>query len=484
MMFFDQYPEFVDRDLRKTRGTTQVTSESLSKRCEVLLPEWSVKGMRVLDLGHCAGAMGQWSLANGAKHYTGVDIQTDFCDVSNELLSNNWSLDKFTIVNRDVMEFMKYEIECGAVYDVILASGILHGYMNTVGFIELMSKLSCKYIVVESIDIPEPGYPIIEFKRYNMVSQKNGYPYSGWTPIVGFTALRSIMNEFGFVMHGDRIYPRKIIESHDSYNDTLILKVDTPQIGKPNRFMVRYSKSRTIKCSLNNNIVNNVQTFTPSYNNPQNITIIKSKIWEFDDSVATRFQEEAESNIPDYERVIDMCVNIANRRCTKDSIIVDIGSALGHTIETFNNNGYQHVYGVESSQAMINNSKQRAYIKLSDTFPTEWHPDFVMANWTLHFVNERKQYIQDVYNSMTIDGTFILSDKTPQSDDIKELYYDFKRSNGVSDEYIYEKEQKLKGYMNLLPVEWYLDSLKEVGFKNIQIINSRLGFVTFYATKA
>lgn len=206
-------------------------------------------------------------------------------------------------------------------------------------------------------------------------------------------------------------------------------------------------------------------------------------MWEFDDSVAKRFQSEAVNNIPDYERVISMCVDIARIRCNTESTIIDVGSALGHTIEKFNTAGYENVYGVEASQSMYDNSKYQVFIKVSDKFPSEWYADFIMANWTLHFVNDRKQYIEDVYNSLHRNGTFVLTDKTPQSYAIKELYYDFKRNNGVTDEYIYDKEQKLKGYMNLLPVTWYLDTLSEVGFTNIQIINSKFGFVTFYAEK-
>jgi trans-aconitate methyltransferase len=206
-------------------------------------------------------------------------------------------------------------------------------------------------------------------------------------------------------------------------------------------------------------------------------------MWQFDNELALRFQKEAETNIPDYERVIDLCIDIANLKFNKESTIVDVGSALGYTIDKFNQNGYPYVFGVESSQAMIDNSKQQAYIKLSDTFPTEWNPDFVMANWTLHFVDERKQYIDAIYNSLTENGALVITDKTTQTDEVKELYYNFKRNNGVRNEYIYEKEQKLKGYMNLLPVEWYMNTLKEVGFKNIQIINAKLGFITFYAEK-
>ena len=142
-----------------------------------------------------------------------------------------------------------------------------------------------------------------------------------------------------------------------------------------------------------------------------------------------------------------------------------------------------NVSGVESSKDMIDHSAFASCVTLSNTFPIHWNTNFVMANWTLHFVNERKQYIQDVYTSLSLNGTFILTDKTPQSDAVKKLYYDFKRSNGITDEYIYEKEKKLQGYMNLLPVEWYIETLKEVGFKNVQIINSKYGFVTFYGEK-
>lgn len=209
----------------------------------------------------------------------------------------------------------------------------------------------------------------------------------------------------------------------------------------------------------------------------------KEAMWQFDHQLALRFQKEAETNIPDYERVIDMCLDIAKRKIHVNETIVDVGSALGHTMSKFIHAGFLETFGVESSQAMIDNSLFPDNVTLSDTWPQGWYTNFVMANWTLHFVNERKQYIQNIYDSLELDGIFILSDKTTQTEDIKQLYYDFKISNGVSIEYIMEKEQKLKGYMNLMPVDWYMDTLKEVGFKNIQIINAKLGFVTFYAEK-
>jgi tRNA (cmo5U34)-methyltransferase len=482
MTFFEQYEEFVSNDIRKSRGTTQVTAESLDKRCEALLPKWMVEGKTILDLGHCLGAFGHWALANGAKHYTGVDIQQSFCDKSKELLSKHWSDDKFTIERQETLEYLI----CSGhqTYDIVIASGIIHCYVNSIGFIEQLSNVAKEYVVIETQEADESsGIPAIQFKIFNMVSDSIGKPYAGWSSAVGFNAMRALMGENGFDLHGDRIYPKKIEGTHDAYNDDIQINV-SEIYAAPKRYMARYRRTRKkITTSLQYNVLHNVRKDNPAYVKANQSNVTKLPKWEFDTAVASRFQEEAANNIPDYERVIDMCLDIANRRYDKESTIVDVGSALGHTIEKFNMAGYSDVYGVESSQAMRDNSKFKSFIDLSETFPKDWRANFVMANWTLHFVDERKQYIEDIYKALRAGGSFVLSDKTPQSDDIKEMYYEFKRSNGVSDEYIYEKEKKLQGYMNLLPIDWYLDTLKDVGFTNIQIINSRFGFVTFYCEK-
>jgi SAM-dependent methyltransferase len=476
-MFFEQYPEFVDKDVRSHRGTIKVTAESLTNRCQALLPSWLVKNKTILDLGHCLGAFGHWSLSNGAKHYTGVDIQQDFCVQSEVLLSQYWDKDKFTIVCGETLEFLRSSEK----YDVVIASGIIHCYINPITFIECLANVANETVVVENQEAEEKHGPCIQFKLMNMVSNEIGKPYAGWSSAVGYEALKVIMAENGFEIYGSRVYPHKITNSHDAYNDVCENKSSSLH-NSPNRYMVRYKRTkRPPKNSLKYSVLNGVKTQNPSYLNVRNLQIIKSAVWEFDDSVAKRFQQEAQTNIPDYERVIDLCLELANK-FDKDSKVIDVGSALGYTVDKFLKNGYTNVYGVESSAAMIENSLNKERIILSDKFPNI-NSDIVLANWTLHFVEERKDYIQDVYDNLNLGGIFILTDKTPQSDIIKNLYYDFKRSNGISDDYIYEKEKKLQGYMNLLPIDWYLDTLKEVGFNNVQIINSRLGFVTFYCEK-
>ena len=138
-------------------------------------------------------------------------------------------------------------------------------------------------------------------------------------------------------------------------------------------------------------------------------------IWKFDNSVADRFDQEANTNIPDYQRVIQLCLDIAKEKDLKS--IIDVGAALGYTIDKFIKEGYTDVEGVDNSEAMINSDLNLAKgrIIFSSTFPKHRKYDMVLANWTLHFVDERIKYIQDIYNGLNDGGVLILTDKTIQT---------------------------------------------------------------------
>lgn len=206
-------------------------------------------------------------------------------------------------------------------------------------------------------------------------------------------------------------------------------------------------------------------------------------MWEFDDQVANRFRNEALQHIPDYERVINTCLDIAHKKgYAKECNVIDVGSATGTTVDRFVSAGYTNVYGVEASEAMIARSLHKDRIIHSSIFPNI-ESYFVMANWTLHFVNQREEYVRSVYNRLAKGGSFVLTEKTTQSELIKSLYYEWKISNGVDPLYILQKEQDLKGVMVTYPAEWYIEMLRHVGFTEVEVINSRFGFVTFYCEK-
>jgi trans-aconitate methyltransferase len=202
--------------------------------------------------------------------------------------------------------------------------------------------------------------------------------------------------------------------------------------------------------------------------------------WIFDESVATRFQHEAESHIPSYNIVINKSVDFAKKTLQPNDLIIDVGSALGFTINKFKAAGFKNVIGVDNSTAMIAKSLYSDTIVHSSTLPANKYK-LVLINWTLHFILDKQEYLQSVYNSLD-NGYLILTDKMKQSDKVKEMYYDFKRNNGVADEYIYQKEDSLKTIMHCKSVEWYTSQLTNIGF-DIEIIHADLGFVTFLCYK-
>ncbi len=216
--------------------------------------------------------------------------------------------------------------------------------------------------------------------------------------------------------------------------------------------------------------------------------------WVFDKNVANNFYDIANANIPNYEKVIEKCLNIANKIVGKDDFIVDVGCATGHTLKIFQDDGFTNLMGVDNSEAMLDKCEEYlddASFAHSDTYPKllgafMQNPQLVMANWTLHFITNkkaRKKYIKDIYNALESDGVFILSEKIAHSDMTLDLYHDFKRRNKLTEKEISEKHKSLEDVLIPYPLSFYFDTLKDIGFKDIEIIDADYCFVTILARK-
>ena len=105
-------------------------------------------------------------------------------------------------------------------------------------------------------------------------------------------------------------------------------------------------------------------------------------IWQFDESVAKRFQHEAITNIPDYERVISLCIDIVNNNYPKETKIVDVGSALGYTMDRFIQNGYtrERVEGINTLDDLSKYVRYNSKIKMLIQFMKLWASKSKMAN--------------------------------------------------------------------------------------------------------
>jgi hypothetical protein len=63
------------------------------------------------------------------------------------------------------------------------------------------------------------------------------------------------------------------------------------------------------------------------------------------------------------------------------------------------------------------------------------------------------------------------------------MYYAWKQANGVSKEEIMLKERKLLGVLETKSLDWYLGILQDIGFTDIECVNSRFNFNTLVCKK-
>jgi tRNA (cmo5U34)-methyltransferase len=120
----------------------------------------------------------------------------------------------------------------------------------------------------------------------------------------------------------------------------------------------------------------------------------------------------------------------------------------------------------------------------SEHFPVDTGPyHVVLCNWTLHFIEKKVEYLTAVYDSLVTGGVLVLTEKTANGGIELQLYHDFKRSQGVSEQDIENKAYSVRDIMFVDSYAWYLDILNNIGFKDIRIINASPCFTTFMAVK-
>jgi tRNA (cmo5U34)-methyltransferase len=207
--------------------------------------------------------------------------------------------------------------------------------------------------------------------------------------------------------------------------------------------------------------------------------------WKFDQTIAQIFSEHARQHIPDYDRVIDLSVDLCTQKVSVDSPILEIGCAIGETIKKLHHVGFSNLHAVDNSQAMLDQCPATmAKYYCSDQFPkisTKFKA--ILCNWTLHFIRDKNSYLQSCFDHMEPGGFLVLTEKTENTGLALEQYHHLKALNGVSDEQIKAKAESLIGVMFVDSVSWYLDTLKNIGFQQVYIANANWCFTTFVVVK-
>lgn len=464
MSVFESAPEFIETDNRRFRASERVTYETQERRHAAMLPAEFLSGRTVLDLGCCVGATGYWCMAHQAARYTGVEVQREYADRARENLQRHFG-GGAQIIQSGVEEFV---FDCGERYDVVVLAGILHAFMDFIPVLGKVARLATSRIVVET---PYPGiqaegsrFPLeslIEIRpaqRMNLATQNASALV--WGSVPSPMALRIIMARFGFslINHGLSAWPGRYISVFEPGTRMGIeFSEYTQGASAP---IEPWAESTTYHGAGD------------------------TGAWTFDANVAQAFTQIARQNIPNYQIVQQKCLDVARKLCRPTDRILDVGCATGVTLLLLQANGFTNIVGIDSSPAMAEEaSKHLKAIVLSDTLPDDLGAfKLVMANWTLHFIERRMDYIADIHRALEPGGALILTDKMQTGPLMQDFYRAFKRERGMTEEQIAAKERAIKDILVPRPLTDYLQVLQPL-FRQVDILDASYGFTTLLAVK-
>lgn len=211
--------------------------------------------------------------------------------------------------------------------------------------------------------------------------------------------------------------------------------------------------------------------------------------WTFDESVADVFDDMLRRSIPDYEEMRRLTTWLALRHHARSAPwVYDLGCARGEALAPLVDRlgAYGRFLGIEVSEPMLAASRQR-FRNLIDVevvsvrnLDLRYEPlpafpaSVVLGVLTLVFVpiEYRQRIVQQVHDVLTPGGCFLLVEKILGADArsdalLTEMYYDFKRASGYSQEEIDRKRLALEGVQVPIAAAWNEELLRSAGFGTV-----------------
>ncbi|WP_458699600.1 carboxy-S-adenosyl-L-methionine synthase CmoA [Sulfurospirillum sp. 1307] len=223
------------------------------------------------------------------------------------------------------------------------------------------------------------------------------------------------------------------------------------------------------------------------------------KQFEFDESVASVFDDMLVRSIPFYKEVISLICDFIKLHVKDDASIIDLGCSTANTLLHLYQKSHNYkLLGIDNSEAMLENARKKiqaygANIELicEDITKTKLsNADVIIANYMLQFIRplKRADFVKNVYNSLNQDGIFIFSEKIIFDDKVLnkemiDLYYNFKKSQGYSEFEISQKREALENVLVPYSEDENKQLIKDAGFSTIETIFKYGNFVTFLAKK-
>ncbi|PPK58535.1 carboxy-S-adenosyl-L-methionine synthase CmoA [Malaciobacter marinus] len=224
------------------------------------------------------------------------------------------------------------------------------------------------------------------------------------------------------------------------------------------------------------------------------------KQFEFDEDVASVFDDMLNRSIPFYKQMQELTINFALNYLKEADTVYDLGCSTASTLIELGkqSNVDLNLVGIDNSSAMLSRASKKCKafgidikLKNEDLLDTSYdNAKLVISNYTLQFIRplQREKLIKKIYDSLEDDGIFIFSEKVISSNKVLnkqciDTYYDFKKKQGYSEFEISQKREALENVLIPYTDDENKKMILDAGFSHCEVLFKWVNFATFIAIK-
>jgi len=224
----------------------------------------------------------------------------------------------------------------------------------------------------------------------------------------------------------------------------------------------------------------------------------------FDEQTAGVFDDMLVRSVPFYLEQQAMIQELARKHVVPGTRVYDLGCSTGTTlINLAKDAGRQakRLIGYDNAEPMLAKAREKiaaqgldqliqvAPADLNRLFALE-KASFVTLCWTLQFVRplQRVRTLRRIYEGLVDHGALIVMEKvltnaTDMNRLFIELYYDFKRRNGYTEQEIAKKREALENVLVPYRIDENLQLFRDAGFQLVSTFFQWYNFVGFLCIK-
>ena len=224
------------------------------------------------------------------------------------------------------------------------------------------------------------------------------------------------------------------------------------------------------------------------------------KQFEFDEEVASVFDDMLNRSVPFYKEMQRLTINFALNYLEEDDNVYDLGCSTASTLIELSKHSLNklNLFGIDNSEAMLNRASKKAKAFGVDLtlINNDLHnisydnAKLIISNYTLQFIRplQREKLVKKIYNNLLDDGVFIFCEKVISSNKILDKqyideYYEFKKTQGYSEFEISQKREALENVLIPYTEEENKKMILDAGFSHCETLFKWVNFATFIAIK-